>query len=162
LQRSSPLSVLECKTIQTSTVISDDFSQTSSLTRLVGIAALLRRYSPSPQVTQSRPCSPFNWPIMIYLLFSSAVRKLLTLRVCIWAIQLAHRELEQDPRLKIHPSIPKGKSSVLGPNSAPSLLLTLALAKRYLLPGTNLVFILLPLRAFLFKRLSLKAVVSKV
>jgi hypothetical protein len=37
--------------------VSDDISSHSLLTQLVSIAALLRRYSPSTQVTQSRSCS---------------------------------------------------------------------------------------------------------
>jgi len=61
-------------------VISDDIFSISHLTRLVSIAALLRRYSPSlPQVAQAlssraqlRSCSCFRWPIVRPLPFGSA------------------------------------------------------------------------------------------
>lgn len=44
---------------------------------------LLALVSTSAQVAQSRSCSPFQQPIMIYLLFGSAIRKLSTLHDCV-------------------------------------------------------------------------------
>jgi hypothetical protein len=70
---------LACDAIVGAVVISDDISSSSLSSRLVSIAALLRRYSPCAKVAQSRSYSPFRWPIIIYILFGYAVRKMLTL-----------------------------------------------------------------------------------
>ncbi|KAF8860031.1 hypothetical protein BDZ45DRAFT_672760 [Acephala macrosclerotiorum] len=59
---------------------------------------LLILASPSNQVAQSRSCSPFQRPIMIYLItVQLSVRKLLTLHDCVRETMSAPREFKQCP-----------------------------------------------------------------
>jgi hypothetical protein len=65
------------------------------------LIALIILASPSAQVAQSRSCSLFHWPIIVYLPFGSAARKSSTLHDYVRGRgQVSSREPEQDPPQK--------------------------------------------------------------